>query len=219
MKKDYKRYCEISEDVYQKINTVKTVIFELYRFTMGCMLILFVPQKCDNRICSFDDNIKKYTQDLQYLSVFILNIFFFIFMIFLLYFEFQREMKLIAYLETNIFKPVDSKSVGNALTKLSDERKKKIIFLNKYYKIIGTICIHFYYFNVILSGSIIYLNFFNSTTITVFITNVMLLGNKLFNVNNILNTDENVFFSAFLKKNIQYNDVDPDKIENMDISL
>ena len=50
------------------------------------------------------------------------------------------------------------------------------------------------------SGIIIYSNFFNSTTITVFITNVMLLGNKLFNVNNILNTDENVFFSAFLKK-------------------
>ena len=47
----------------------------------------------------------------------------------------------------------------------------------------------------------------------------MLLGNKIFNVNNILNTDENVFFSAFLKKNIQYNDVDPDKIENTDVSL
>ena len=99
MKKNYKKDCDISEDIYQKINTIKTVLFELYRFSMGCMLILFVPQKCDNSICSFNDNIKKYTQDLQYLSVFIFNIFFFISMVFLLYFEFQREMKLISYLE------------------------------------------------------------------------------------------------------------------------
>ena len=38
------------------------------------------------------------------------------------------------------------------------------------------------------------------------------MAGKLADVYAITNTEENIFYSAYLKHRIQYNDVDPDKI-------
>jgi hypothetical protein len=54
-----------SQDFSQKIAIVPTVAFELYRVLISSCLILFVPQKCDDHVCEFKENLvfenKKYT--------------------------------------------------------------------------------------------------------------------------------------------------------------
>ena len=36
------------------------------------------------------------------------------------------------------------------------------------------------------------------------------MGSKLNDVFSIVNTDKNIFFSAYLKRKVQFNDIDPD---------
>jgi hypothetical protein len=69
-----------------------------------------------------------------------------------------------------------------------------------------------YVFNTIVSAIVIYDNYLDNKTITAFLTNVLFMGNKVAEVYSIANTENNIFFSAYLKKRVQYNDVDPDKI-------
>jgi hypothetical protein len=56
----------------------------------------------------------------------------------------------------------------------------------------------------------------DSKTITVFLTNLLLMGLKVADVFSTVNTPKNIFYSAYLKNKVQFNDVDPDKIQ-MDI--
>jgi len=48
-------------------------------------------------------------------------------------------------------------------------------------------------------------------------TNVLFMGSKVFDVYNIANTENHIFYSAYLKNRVQYNDVDPDKIQDAEI--
>ena len=38
------------------------------------------------------------------------------------------------------------------------------------------------------------------------------MGSKVYDVYNTVNTKPNVFYSAYLKNKVQFNDVDPDKV-------
>jgi hypothetical protein len=68
-----------------------------------------------------------------------------------------------------------------------------------------------------LSAVVIYANYLDNKTITAFLTNVLFMGCKVSEVYNIANTENNIFFSAYLKNKVQYNDVDNDKITNSEI--
>jgi type II secretory pathway component PulK len=45
------------------------------------------------------------------------------------------------------------------------------------------------------------------------------MGLKVADVFSTVNTKKNVFYSAYLKNKVQYNDVDPDKVEELPDSL
>ena len=45
------------------------------------------------------------------------------------------------------------------------------------------------------------------------------MGMKLYDIKSITETDKNIFLSAYLTRKIQYNDVDPDKLEYSDALL
>ena len=66
--------------------------------------------------------------------------------------------------------------------------------------------------NTILSGIVVYDYYLDSKTTITFITNVLFMITKLKDVNSIVNTDKNIFYSAYLKSRVQFNDVDPNKI-------
>ena len=52
----------------------------------------------------------------------------------------------------------------------------------------------------------------NKTPISL-VTNTILIGGKFYDVYLITNTDANVFLSAYRKQKVQFNAVNPDKIE------
>ena len=45
------------QDFKQKTNVFFTLMLEIYRVLMGAFLIAFVPQKCDDTICTLGQNI------------------------------------------------------------------------------------------------------------------------------------------------------------------
>ena len=63
------------------------------------------------------------------------------------------------------------------------------------------------------SPVVIYIYYLDSKTITVFLTNLLFMSLKVYDVyNNNVNTKPNIFYSAYLKNKVQFNDVDPDKM-------
>ena len=181
---------------------------------MGSFLVVFVPQKCNDTICTMSENIYR-TDLISKFSISINSITFFAFLI-LYFIEVKREFKLIKYLEVNRFSPVDNESVGNALTKLDNKRKIKILDYDKYYQKSGYLSTFIYIFNFITSVICIYNNYLDNKTISVLLTNVLFMGMKVMDVYNIVNTKKNVFYSAYLTNKVQFNDVDPDKVCNIE---
>ena len=66
--------------------------------------------------------------------------------------------------------------------------------------------------NAIISSVVIYSHYLDTKTVTVYLTNVLFMGSKVYDVYNTVNTKRNIFYSAYLKNKVQYNDVDPDKL-------
>ena len=65
--------------------------------------------------------------------------------------------------------------------------------------------------NTILSGFVVYEYYLDSQTTSTYITNILFMVTKMADVYSNVNTEKNVFYSAYLKGKVQYNDVDPDK--------
>ena len=41
------------------MNVANTLVLELYRVLMGSLLILFVPQKCGDEMCTLNENMER----------------------------------------------------------------------------------------------------------------------------------------------------------------
>lgn len=198
------------QDFMQKVNVSTTVVFEIYRVLMGAFLTLFIPQQCDDDVCSLSQNANR-PDALSRLGI-SLNGLTMLSFLFLYYIEVMRENKLINYLEVNRFTPVDNESVGNALENLDQERKDKLWKYDKYYQTSGFISTYVFGANAIVSSAVVYSHYLDSKTVTVYLTNLLFLGLKVADVYNTVNTKKNVFYSAYLKDKVQFNDVDPDKL-------
>ena len=198
------------QDFQQKMNVASTLLLEIYRVLMGAFLVVFVPQKCGENICSLSENINR-EDGLAKTAIAFNTITMFTFL--MLYFvEVKRENKLINYLEVNRFTPVDNESVGEALQKLAPEKKQTIWNYDGYYQKAGYISTVSFLLNSIFSSIVIFSHYFDSKTITVLLTNLLFMGLKVSDVYSTVNTKKNVFYSAYLKNKVQFNDVDPDKI-------
>ena len=205
------------QDFNQKIGVATTLVLELYKVLMGAMLVIFVPQKCGSAMCSISQNIER-TDPLSQ-SALSFNIITALSFLALYFVEVKRENKMINYLEVNRFTPVDNESVGDALEKLDVAKKQKIWDYDGYYQKTGYASTIAFTLNAILSFIVVYDNYLDSKTITVFLTNILLMGLKVADVFSTVNTKKNVFYSAYLKNKVQYNDVDPDKVEELPDSL
>ena len=186
-----------------------TLCMEFYRILMGSLLLSFVPQKCGDHVCGITENLHSGG---AYYIVYIVN-FMTLISFFILYLvEVKRENKLITYLDVNISKPTDAFNVSINMRALPEIKRENILYIDKIYQQIGCCAIAVYVFNTIVSAIVIYDNYLDNKTITAFLTNVLFMGSKVTEVYSIANTENNIFFSAYLKKRVQYNDVDPDKI-------
>jgi len=204
-----------NQDFKQKTNVFMSLILELYRALMGSFLVIFVPQLCDNNdICSIQENINR--PDIMSEIAIVCNVVtMFSFMV-LYYIEVKRENKLITYLEVNKFTPCDNDNVEKSLIKLSDDKKNSIWEYDRYYLLSGYISSIAFVVNSVISTIVIYNNYLDNKTLTVYLTNLLFMGSKVTDVFSTVNTEKNIFYSAYLKDKVQFNDVDPDKILHLD---
>ncbi len=205
-----------NQDFIQKSTSISLFTLELYRVLVSTLLILFVPQKCGNEsethVCSYEENMDP-TSNL-YTASLIINFITMASFVFTYMIELKRENQLINYLEVNISKPSDNDSVGKALETLPKHRKENILDLDKYYYRASILCMILFMVNTILSGFVIYDFYLDNQTTTTFVTNILFMITKLGDIYSTINTDKNVFYSAYLKTKVQYNDVDPEKSES-----
>jgi hypothetical protein len=202
------------QDTLQKVSVFSTLSMEFYRILMGSLLLSFVPQKCGDHVCGITENL--YAEGSYYI-VYILNLMTLVSFSLLYLVEVKRENWLITYLDVNTSKPTDAVSVAISLQVLPDSKRDNILYIDKIYQQIGCCAIGVYVFNTIISAIVIYDNYLDNKTVTAFLTNVLFMGSKVNEVYSIANTENNIFFSAYLKHKVQYNDVDPDKILDEEI--
>jgi len=187
---------------------------EIYRVLMGAFLVVFVPQKCEETICSTSQNINR--NDSLSQAAISFNIITSLSFLALYFIEVKRENKMINYLEVNKFTATDNESVGIGLEKLAIVKKQSIWDYDGYYQKAGYVSTIAFTLNAVLSFIVVYTNYLDSKTFTVFLTNLLLMGLKVADVFSTVNTPKNIFYSAYLKNKVQYNDVDPDKIQQKD---
>ena len=198
------------QDFNQKVAVSISVILELYRVLVSSFLVLFVPQKCDDHVCSLSENMV-FEHDL-YNAGLVFNFITMASFLAMYTLEIKRENRLITYLEVNKTVASDNNSVGTALEKLSQDKRDSIWQLDKYYMYSGRASIVIFIINTILSGFVVYEYYLDSQTTSTYITNILFMVTKLADVYANVNTEKNVFYSAYMKGKIQYNDVDPNKL-------
>jgi hypothetical protein len=201
------------QDFMQKVNVSVTVCFELYRSIISSFLILFVPQKCDDHLCTLNENLS--LENPLYSAGIVSNFLTMFLLCALYYLEVKRENKLISYLEVNKNKAFDNKSVGEALINISDNRRNSIYFIDKCYQVGSYVTITCFAMNATLSGIVIYNYYLDDRTTTTYVTNLLFMILKLVDVQNTVNSEKNIFYSAYLKTKVQYNDIDPDKVNEI----
>lgn len=197
------------QNFVQKVGVATALAVELYRVMVSSFLILFVPQKCGDHVCSYSENLV--LENELYSAGIILNFITMACFLFLYYIEVRRENKLITYLDVNKNMPTDNDSVGKSLDKLDDIRKTSIWAFDKHYQRVGYASILMFVGNSIVSGVVVYNYYLDNQTTTTLITNVLFMTTKLYDVYSTVHTDKNIFYSAYLKAKVQFNDVDPKK--------
>lgn len=200
-----------NQDSKQKMSMMFSYIMELYKCLMSSLLTIFVPQSCGGEICSISENLSR---DDTFGYVTLVFNFFTLFTFLVLYLnEARREFRLIKYLDVNQTKPRDNSSVENNLLLLSNDRKNNLVLLDKNYIYSGFASLVVFLVNIGLSIAYVESNYLDSQTVTVFLTNIIFMASKLYDIYSIISTDTYVFFSAYLSRKVQFNDVDPDKKE------
>ena len=197
-------------DFTHKMNVYISFIFELYRVVMGSFLLLFVPQKCGEELCTMFEPVSSGNQLTH--AAFGVNITTFCLFLTMYFAEITRENKMITYLHVNKEEPCDDDAVHDALQRLPVDKKQAILLWDKRYLRTGQVALFGFVANVVLSTMVIYDNYLDSKTLSALITNILFMALKINETYSITNTSENIFYSAYLNERVQFNDVDPDKV-------
>ena len=199
------------QDFVQKINMSLIFAFELYRVTIGTLLVIFVPQECETgTMCTVLETVQR--TDLVARAGLGMNAATLLTFLVLYILEVKREHKLITYLQTNPAVPSDNTSVGQAIDRLNDQRKQAILVLDRSYQRSGYSTLVMFSVNSLLSAYVVFVHYLDEKSVTGFLTSMLFITMKLFDVYTIAHTPKNIFLSAYMRQKVQFNDVDPDKI-------
>ncbi len=200
-----------NQDFQQKLIMSISVSLELYRVMISSLLIVFVPQTCysegEPHICTIVENLQ--SDNTRYLVGLIINFVTMCSFLVLYICEIRREEKLIKVLEVNNKTSTDNESVGKRLDILDERKKNKILNVDRNYQYISYFVICLYALNTVISGVIINDYSLGNQTMVIFLTNILFMITKLSNVYIIVNTDKNIFLSAYMNTKVQFNDIDP----------
>ena len=192
-----------------------SILVEVYRVFTGCLMVVFLPNQCGNHKCNPTENWL--IGDAVYRVGYYTNLQAFAVMAILYLIETRRENRLRKYLLFNTHNPMDSESVGVVLGALPEVRQQSLITLHARYRSVVYVAYVAYALNTILSAYLVGRGFFDEEsdiderTVIAFFTSVLFLGAKLYDTYTIIFVDPNVFFSAYTKTHLQFNDVQAGK--------
>jgi hypothetical protein len=197
-----------NQDSQQRMGVISTIFLELYKMVTSSLLVLFVPQSCKRELCTITQNMKWNRKHHLYNTGLVLNFITLAVFSSLYVIEFIRENRLIKYLDVNKSLPTSNDDVGKTLDLIPIDKKNKILFIDKCYQIVGYTSIGIFTINSIISGIIVNKYYLGSQTNTSLITSILFMITKFINVYSVANTAKNIFYSAYLKTNVQFNDLD-----------
>ena len=204
-----------SQDCRQRLLVGFECLIELYRVVIGTCLIWFIPHSCtdtntvygsisginQNQPCGwFPEGVQSYA---VFLNIMTLTSFLVLYGI-----EVYRENALISYLEVTPLLGTDNASVGEIVAKLDPRKRKKLYRIDTVYFGFGGVCMCAFGANSIFSGIVLLHNIDNKTA-TTFVTDILFMMTKLYRIYYVINTDKNIFYSAYMMNFVQFNDLDP----------
>jgi len=200
----------IDEDLMQRIKVGAIFLLQLYKVTTGTLLSLFIPQSCDNRICTVVENYNNneiYHKSVLYWNIFSMTTFFIYYII-----ELRREEWAIKYLD------IDNNKADNALKDIIKEEptlNKRMDKLNLFYY--RSLCVNIivYTINIGLTIKMIKDNYHSMSTLSCFTSFTLLVLMKLYNsfevAYNSIKKDK--MTSAYMSEFVSFNILDKDYVE------
>jgi hypothetical protein len=195
-----------NQDTYQRALAISSILFESFRAITSSLMILFIPQSCDGDVCTFNQ-LLQVSYELKGVGI-VINFITLLSFTVLYWIEMWRENRLIKYLEVNPNLPTDLEYISTILDILPEEKKKKLYTSNLYYRYITYITIIIYIINAVISGIVINRSILASQTYSNYVTYVIFMITKLSNAYGVVYSYDNIYYSAYLKTNIQFNDID-----------
>jgi hypothetical protein len=198
---------KLSVDSKQRVTTTCLMFLEFYKILMATFLVLFVPQKCENEVCTITENFFK--RDPAHLAALISNFTTFVSVLYFYYIEMKRENWCIKYLDIDLTKPNNY---------LDDEieayprYKKQMNQLNKSYLKSMYASSTLLIINFGISGTAIGFDYVGTNTITTMVSFFLLISSKLYSAY-VTGTDsvkKERALSAYMKTAKTYNTIDED---------
>ena len=212
---------KIDQDFGQRIKVMGIFSLQFYKVLMGTMLSLFVPQACyeeigdgseerkNLQICTLTQNYE--TSDIYHQITLSWNTLSFVCFLFCYVLELRRENWAIKYLD------IDNDKSDNSLKQiivLEPKLDKQMDKLNKIYFYGLSITAIIYFINVCLMINILLQDYHSMSTISCFISFVLLVQMKLYNSLSIAyqSVKSDKMMSAFMSEFVSYNVLDSDYI-------
>ena len=175
-------------DTKERLKIIMIFLLQSYKVAMGSMLVLFVPQECDNNsVCSLTDNLTK--TDALHVTTLFFNFVSLVSFILCYNSELKRENWCVKHLD------IDKNHGDNNLALVLNQKPEFKIALdtinNRYY-ILALNAAGVYIINLILSSIVLFNNSAGSSTLTSYLGFVILIVMKLYN---------SVYISVDSKKN------------------
>lgn len=195
------------QEIAAKVITPITILLEAYRVFNGALLVIFVPGVCGGRACLPQENFQNGST--IYRVVCVVNLVTLVAFMVLYAVEVRRENRLMRYLLVNPKVPSDSETVAAAFAKLPQRRQDAVHAIDAMYKHVIRMTIGFFTVNTVLSGYVILTEYANDKGPILFATGTVLIASKMYSIATV----SSARMSAYTQKKIQFNDVNPAKIE------
>ena len=212
---------KIDQDFGQRIKVMGIFSLQFYKVLMGTMLSLFVPQACyeeigdgsevrsNPQICTLTQNYEN--SDIYHQITLSWNTLSFVCFVFCYVLELRRENWAIKFLDIDNDKPDNSLKQIIVLEPKLDKQMDK---LNKIYFYGLSITAIIYFINVCLMINILLQDYHSMSTISCFISFVLLVQMKLYSSLSIAyqSVKSDKMMSAFMSEFVSYNVLDSDYI-------
>lgn len=200
---------KLDNDMKQRLTTIASFLLEFYKVLMATLLGIFVPQMCNDSICSYSQNI--YNTDSLHIAMNICNSITFISVIVFYGYELNRENWSIKYLDIDKTKP--NSNLDHEIEQYPN-LKSKLHIINKHYQHSVYTALGLMIINFLLSAIVIGITNPSTQTGATFVSFFLLVIGKLTAAKSIADKSlkKERVYSSYLKTTKTYNTIDTDHV-------